>query len=549
MLDKRSVLHIRNSFLFSTGMKIFYLEEKQSDGNTLMSYLSKLIEFTLHGNQGVVGTLPYRLGILYESAEGHVTPLLFEFFMQVDAKDTTIITVPPRFRIYSTDSRAFDVEGGEVLRQTILNLPNLHDSVEVYALGLDPDKDLEKKNTIRQHSDGVCGLYSLLDLELMLRAPSLSDFFGPHVVRLTDKPYLPISNPRTFQITRLPPSMMLYTQSIYGNDVDERKGLRHYLQDNPDKAKVCFTLANKSMSFAEMISIKGYESIISGLSQPQSPLHIIGHAVASGQGNATLHVGDKKITLQALYNWHVNQEKNNGKQKSFMMDFFVATFNEMMNRSYSPDCDDLKKDDATLLLNLEAFREFVADGYEFGPMTELIDDLPKKNEIVNLIDFTDNGTEQLFDSIVTQFAREVIARTPHRERLLDQDHESVLGPTPISKSVSPDQRQATTPPVALNTKKGGGAFVVGGPIGFFGSSPTSIMSFRLSEDSDSRALVAESKSLPRPTAKRRLAASRRLDFFQYGSSELDSDTGSEPENAQDRHRSGSDSPDPSIPRQ
>lgn len=526
MLDKQLVLHHRNSF--SQGMKIFYLEESKSDGTTLIKYLSELITLSLPKEGELWGVLPYRLGILYESVEGHVTPLLIEYYMQVDQTDIKKITIPPRFRIYSTDSRSFDVEGGEHLRQVILNLPLVHDLVEVYALGLDPAKDMEKKNTIRQHSDGVCGAYSLLDLELMLRAPSLSLLFGPHIIQLTKAPHLPIENNKTFQITKLPPNMMMYTQSINGDDANHRKGLRHYIKDNPDKANICFTLADRTMSFADMISKDGYLSILSGLSQTESPLDLIQRAVASGEGNATFHVGDKKITLQALYNWHDNQEKNRSKQKAFMMDYFVAVFNELIDKSSNVDSEDLKHDDANLLLQDGVLKEFALEGNELGPMTELVDDLTSVDKGSDVVPI-DDSKAQLFDSIVTQLAREVIARTPHREQLLAQDREAAFvlspssnAPSPSLKKVSPDERQSTTPPIAPFTT-----------LGIFspGSEP-STSSFRFHEfclfkDPESPANKVEISTI-RPQAKHYSERSHALDFLKSNhSSESESESDAE----------------------
>lgn len=165
--------------------------------------------------------------------------------------DLTIAGNPYRFiiRIFNTDSRSFDIASGEgvLLRINLVNLVQkafergIH--LELFATGLVVNEYIEKVSTIRQHTEGHCSVFSMLDLETMLSVDDLVKFFGEANYRMATPHEFPDQNStikqdcfgrtQLYHIKKLPDELMLYTQSINGCSEDgmERRGLKHFVRD------------------------------------------------------------------------------------------------------------------------------------------------------------------------------------------------------------------------------------------------------------------------------------------------------------------------------
>lgn len=440
-MNFNSVLQVRNS-KYEKGREIYFLNDDSPDGENLNQFISALVEQTITDQD----ILPYRLGILYKFISGHVTPLLIEYYNDTffeessDASksdnDSSSDQIHQGFRIYSTDSRAYDLQNGDELKQVILNLPTIHDLIEVYALGLDEDQYEAKMNTIRQHSDNGCATFSLVDLEIMLRVFDLHEYFMPHIAT-TDAD-------RCFQITKLPPNMMFYCQSIHGNDLDNRRGLKHYIEDNRQQAHVEFALFQQTLSMQDIFSVDGYFAMINGLSAVESPISVVNQAVKSGYKDELLQVGKKTITLQALYNWHLRHD-----QQSFMIDMFniiYTAFSNDYNGCYVND--EASPYYATAILNNQKIADHALFFNEYGPKTNLIP-FEEEKHLQSELDSIDQeyepssiDEEMVFNSVITLFARTVFSRTPNRKFLTDPDEPNLLRETPSSRKQSPEMPPA-----------------------------------------------------------------------------------------------------------
>jgi hypothetical protein len=436
-MNLNSVLHVRNSHNLP-GREIYYLEENDPNGSVLNEFIRSLIKKSLD-----TSVLPYRLGILYQFISGHVSPLLIEY--RDDGLDDTesdscesqsedgserdsdeSFQSKQLFRIYSTDSRAFDVEAGEELRTVILNL-SLHPNVEVYALGLDPTLYEAKMNTIRQHTDTGCAVYSLVDLEILQRVYDLQAYFNPFIEELEDE--------RCFQITQLPPNMMLYSQSIKGNDQDNRRGIKHYIEQNIEQANISFRFLEQTMSMEDIFSVKGYLSLVNSISQIETPGAMIHQAIQQGQGGESLNIGEKKMTLRDLYAWHIRHD-----QKSFMIDMFSIIYSSFSTNGFNAGMESNPKYEAHAFLDTEIISIHSCNFNEYGPKTNLVpfspdtsvdDEAPGVTHTVSGEYISD---EFIVDSVITLLARTVLSRTPDREFLLNQEESNWFRATPAVSS-------------------------------------------------------------------------------------------------------------------
>ncbi len=438
LLSIPDILQVRNKYC-EPGRSIYFLLEEDSIGTELNKFIRLYIERCI-GDEDSVGVLPHRLGILYKFTSGHVTPLLIEFREEIMNSKESDDETRPFFRIYSTDSRSFDVQDGEELRQVILELSD-YPFVEVYALGLDPMLYDANKNTVRQHTETGCDIFSIIDLEILLRVFDIKSYFAPHIQ--------PLNKKNCFQITQLPPNMMLYSQSINGNERDNRQGLKHYIKDNAELADIPFTLLDCSMSVDSIFSIDGYFSIVNGLSNVNTPLTQLRDAIDLGLADTNLSVGEKKITLRALHDWHVRHN-----EKSFMADMF-----HIICGSFTHDITGTKAETNRLpwavfsLLKHDRLFVHAANFNEYGPKTDLVEFeqtvAPVPEDIRTDASAQDAVAAALFDSVITLFARSVFVRTPERSRLLDQTITDVLRQTPYNNS---RDRSPEMPPAGLATE-------------------------------------------------------------------------------------------------
>ena len=436
-MNLSSVLNVRNSHNLP-GREIYFLEENDPDGSVLNAFIDSLIEKSVNTN-----VLPYRLGILYQFISGHVTPLLIEYrddgldATQSDSSESDSEYDSERdsdepfqtkqlFRIYSTDSRAFDVDAGEELRTVILNL-SLHPSVEVYALGLDPTLYEAKMNTIRQHTDTGCAVYSLVDLEILQRVYDLQAYFNPFIEELEDE--------RCFQITQLPPNMMLYSQSIKGNDQDNRRGIKHYIEQNAEQSNTPLTFLDQTMSMEDIFSVKGYLSLVNSISQIKTPSAMIHQAIQEGQGGESLNIGGKKMTLRDLYAWHIRHD-----QKSFMIDMFSIIYTSFSTDGFSAGMESETKYEAHKFLDTDLITDHSCNFNEYGPKTNLVPFSPdtsvddEEPAVTHTVSGEFISDEFIVDSVITLLARTVFSRTPDREFLLNQEETNWFRPTPAVSS-------------------------------------------------------------------------------------------------------------------
>ena len=434
-MNFNSVLQVRNS-KYEKGREIYFLNDDSPDGENLNQFISTLVEKTITDQD----ILPYRLGILYKFISGHVTPLLIEYYndsvFDESDNDSSSDQIHQGFRIYSTDSRAYDLQNGDELKQVILNLPTIDDLIEVFALGLDDDQYEAKMNTIRQHTDNGCATFSLVDLEIMLRVFDLHEYFMPNIKET--------STDRCFQITKLPPNMMFYCQSIHGNDLDNRRGLKHYIEDNNQQAHVEFALFQQTLSMQDIFSVEGYLAMINGLSAVKSPISVVDQAVKSGYKDELLQVGKKTISLQALYNWHLRHD-----QQSFMIDMFNIIYTAFSNNYNGCHVnDEASPYYATAILNNQKIADHALFFNEYGPKTNLIPFEEEKN-LQSELDSIDQeyepspiDEEMVFNSVITLFARTVFSRTPNRKFLTNPDEPNLLRETPSSRKQSPEMPPA-----------------------------------------------------------------------------------------------------------
>lgn len=199
---------------------VFSLEEESSGSDSLLSNF--LFQKLIPELEKLEGINRFRCGILYTFG-GHITPLVIELVQSTYHWDESI-----SIKIFNTDSRAFDVHHGRLLRSTLISLVQTGFErkcfVSLYACGLIETDYHNNKQNVRQHANGYCGLYSLIDLDTMLAQPDLSAYF--HKTKEgTTSDFLPetvardiFSHTNLFQIECLPAEMMLYTQSVYGTD-------------------------------------------------------------------------------------------------------------------------------------------------------------------------------------------------------------------------------------------------------------------------------------------------------------------------------------------
>lgn len=440
MVDILNVLKFRNTQC-EPGREIYILEEESSDGYCLKAFLLSLINLSIKDveKKGLANILPYRLGILYKFISGHVTPLLIEF-RDEEHNDFVLLNSESQsnqrcgesrqskkvFRIFSTDSRAFDVQEGEALKQVILSLPAFHSTIEVYALGLDESNDDAKKNTIRQYSDDSCPVFSAVDLEILLKQYDLIDYFNPaHLQKISD---------RCYQITLLPPNMMLYCQSIKGRDEDNRRGLKHYIHRNPDKAVIPFTFLERTMSMDDIFSVQGYWALLNGISQSYSPFSKVEQAIEQGYGDELLSIGEKKITLQDLYAWHVRHDK-----RAFMIDMFVAIYAGFENRGLNISHEGGFKYRVTKLINRKQLCKHALNFNEYGPKTDLLPFIPDASVEENLASMSTavaaEGLDEVVDGVISLLSRAVLARSPDLSLLLNQEEAALFRPSPLDVSM------------------------------------------------------------------------------------------------------------------
>ena len=147
-------------------------------------------------------------------------------------------------KIYNTDSRSFDVENGAALKAQLISLvtTSFDKGIDLHLIanGLIVTDDSNNKNTTRQTVNGYCGLYSLVDLETLLAQPDL-DVFVSNTVPVSEEQinYLGIDEAFTacfngdtclHQLCALPAEMMLYTQSVKGDEDSHRRGLTFFSQ-------------------------------------------------------------------------------------------------------------------------------------------------------------------------------------------------------------------------------------------------------------------------------------------------------------------------------
>lgn len=429
------MLNLRNK-ITDIQLPIFYLED--NDGEKLKLFLDFMIQF--QQESGIEDD--YRVACIL-NVFGHMTPLMIEkHAVNLDDEsiesltddDTDDVQGHDDFvvRIYCTDSRALDIQHGQELRSLLLEIPEVFPQIELYAVGLDPSLNQEQKQTIRQHSDGVCGVYSLLDLELMLRVSDLYDYlnFKQGMVRLASVDQIPLENARTFQITNLPPAMMLYTQSIFGDEKTLRVGLTQYINTHPESASVEFTLLSPSMTFADLYSAEGYNFILSSLSCEQYSARFKHRWLDETYCELHHLLEGKTITLQELCQWHERQFSHGSKQRALMIDMLIAVFHEI-NKNHEKQHESftglLQEYDLTQLRNEDHWLNYIEKYVEFqqafnglrdqnaasirDPLRELdaASDLVKKTRQVSPLSiFTE---EEL-----TLFAVEIFSRTPERHK-------------------------------------------------------------------------------------------------------------------------------------
>lgn len=465
MIIINNALHIRNDFSFKGG-EIYLLQEDDSNGTSLKEFMSSLISLS---NMDV---LPYRLAILYQFYTGHYTPLIIEYRRNViksknsEEEDQTI----PCFRIYSTDSRALDIESSDDLRQVLISLPDISTYIEIYGLGLDPLKHEEIVNTTRQYDEESCLIFSIIDLELLLRVYDLDAYFSPNIENIRDlntsapAKSLPsqelnpwneqASKERCYQITKLPPNMMLYTQSIQGDDNSHRRGLRHYIEERANQADLSFVLFEKPMLQEELFSKPGYLSILNGLSNPRRlPALTLDEGIQQGFGDHAILVCNQQISIKTLYDWHQCHD-----EKSFMIKVFKKIYENLSVQFAKIVNDDEFKYNALCLLSLEAIKKHASDFHIHGPKTNLLpvlsnssasddeDDEDEENDTTAEKLATSLTEKELTNGIITVLASSVLGRTPTRMRFFDKGE---LSETPASRKNSPEQAEYPPPSVLM----------------------------------------------------------------------------------------------------
>jgi len=286
-------------------LKFFFLREVDSSGVKLNKFVSFIAE-------NMIGLSDFRIAILYEYVQEHTSPLLIEI-------------IDHKMKIYSTDCRAFDVVEGFDNAHVIRDLTRLDPSIEVFIV--DAITNPAVTSVIRQYQNVGCALFSAIDLEIMLRVKTMSIFFRDYIQ--------PANQERLFTFSSLPPSMMLYTQCIQGKErkvtpvddsvIVERKGLKHYLQERPATADLMFRFENNPpISLECFFSWDGYSSLVNGLVTPLSfpEVETIVPGADSLEGEVLFF--NHAISLKSLYDWLMNQEKDN--QRSFMMKVFEKMY-------------------------------------------------------------------------------------------------------------------------------------------------------------------------------------------------------------------------------
>lgn len=321
------ILTARSKTTEAKGRNIWYLDENNGDSN-----INELFDFIEKCCSVDIGEL--RIGLLYHFGT-HTTPILVEKKYVSDNSDSMEIN------LFNTDSRAFDVESGLALRayliKTIANLNNnlgkaateTEDTdtetdvkkISLYALGLDPNDTDSRLNTTRQHADGQCVVFSMVDLELMLRAKDLKQYF-PRYRCVDDKETL-------FHIYLLPQQMMFYTQSVHGqldsfSSIPLRKGLKSHIDENEELIRenttylvpISCTLEHTNNQFSDPLA--HYKTFINCLSRTMTPVSTI---MANHQNSILEMKTDIKSYCEHLI-------KNN--VKNYIIDMFEKEYEQMV---------------------------------------------------------------------------------------------------------------------------------------------------------------------------------------------------------------------------
>jgi hypothetical protein len=244
-------LNLRNKEAQKAPM--FYLsEEGLGDSSLLRRFLFQDLLPTFLN----LDVRKYRLGILYD-CDGHITPLVIDIEKEAffHGEEETQVS------IFNTDSRSYDVNGGNGIRDNLISLVQdgfrLGHKIYLYANGLIQADYESSRRTIRQHADGYCGLYSMVDIETLCAITDLKSYFR-NTKEAGEADFLPntvssdlFGHTRLHHIESLPAEMLLYTQSVHGTEDGERIGLAQLCKEQLSPGKVRLNAGASSASCSE----------------------------------------------------------------------------------------------------------------------------------------------------------------------------------------------------------------------------------------------------------------------------------------------------------
>ena len=308
-----------------------------------------------------------KLGIIIRYC-GHTSPFIIDITEESDSHQNR------RINIYHTDSIAFDFNGGDNLKDLLINMMGSFKNKNIHLYSAE-FISVKNNPTKRQREEGTCAVFSLIDTIMMLSVPSICSHMqqSQHYTKYKDNIY---------SIHTLPPHLALLMQSIEGSESKKRYGLLKYIEDHEELAK---------MNILGEPILPTLNKLFATVTRAETPLTSMSNGIKSKQLlDSEAKQSDEE--LNDLHSAHIMvitalmknipeedlDDENIGVTLIAVVDYlrekgrhnvFIASFNEalqgLIKQTSYPD--DNKSFDINQILNPDYLHKIAADIFQATP--------------------------------------------------------------------------------------------------------------------------------------------------------------------------------------